>query len=169
MPMSIETDLSQVEGLFDELEGSVGKAAAHGLYKGAGVVADALTAAIKSIKTEPFHYVREGEPKRLPSPQEVAALGLGQFGVAKFKGSGSEIQTSVGLGNAGYVHIMGTGSDESKRTPVPVIARAINSGTSFMQKQPFLRKAFNSSKGRAEWTIASTVEAELQSAIDAHE
>ena len=167
MPMSIEADLSQIEGLFDELEGSVGKAAAHGLYKGAGVVADALTAAIKSIKTEPFHFVREGEPKRLPSPQEVAALGQGQFGVAKFKGSGSEIQTSVGVGNAGYAHIQGSGKGST--TPVPLLAYAINSGTSFMQKQPFLRKAFNSSKGRAEWAIASTVEAELQSAIDAHE
>ena len=169
MPMSIETDLSQIEGLFDELEGSVGKAAAHGLYKGAGVVADALTAAIKSIKTEPFHYVREGEPKRLPSPQEVAALGHGQFGVAKFRGSGSEIQTSVGFGDAGYAHIMGSGKDESKVTPVPEIAYSINSGTSFMQKQPFLRKAYNVSKGRADYIIASTIEAELQSAIDAHE
>ena len=37
--------------------------------------------------------------------------------------------------------------------PVPLIANAINSGTSFMKKQPFLRKAFTQSKGPANAAI----------------
>ena len=41
--------------------------------------------------------------------------------------------------------------------PVAVIANAINSGTSFMQKQPFIRKAANSSKAKANEAIESRI------------
>ncbi len=167
MGMTIETDLSDIAAMVERLDGAADKAAAKGLYKGAGIVADALTAAIGSIQTEPFRYVRDGDPKRLASPQEKAALANGQFGIAKFKKNGLEMETSIGLGNAGYMHIMGTGSRSSgKTTPVPVIARSIESGTSFMQKQPFMRKAFAKTKGSAADAIRSTMEAEIQKAID---
>lgn len=42
--------------------------------------------------------------------------------------------------------------------PVGVIANAINSGTSFMRKQPFIRQAINRSKKQALSTIEKTVE-----------
>ena len=40
---------------------------------------------------------------------------------------------------------------------VPLIANAINSGTSFMQKQPFMRKAFSSKKGAAQAAIEAGI------------
>lgn len=42
--------------------------------------------------------------------------------------------------------------------PVAVIANAINSGTSFMKKQPFIRKAVSKSKQRAEDAIRDKVQ-----------
>ena len=42
--------------------------------------------------------------------------------------------------------------------PVGVIANAINSGTSFMKKQPFIRQAISQSKNRALGAIEKTVE-----------
>lgn len=45
--------------------------------------------------------------------------------------------------------------------PVGVIAGSINSGTSFMKKQPFLRKAFSTSKKAAEAAIESKLREEL--------
>lgn len=46
--------------------------------------------------------------------------------------------------------------------PVGAIANAINSGTSFMQKQPFMRKAFSKSKKQA----ISAIEGKLQELVN---
>ena len=46
--------------------------------------------------------------------------------------------------------------------PIGAIANAINSGTSFMQKQPFMRKAFNKSKTAA----VEVIEKELEKRIN---
>ena len=56
-------------------------------------------------------------------------------GVARFDKNGTEVNTSVGYRGAGYIDIKG------KTKPIPLIVNAINSGTSFMHKQPFIRKA----------------------------
>ena len=45
--------------------------------------------------------------------------------------------------------------------PIGAIAGAINSGTSFMQKQPFMRKAFSTSQGAAEAAIENKLREEL--------
>ena len=42
--------------------------------------------------------------------------------------------------------------------PIGVIANAINSGTSFMDKQPFIRKAFTKSRDKAEKAIIERAE-----------
>ena len=175
MGMNLQVDLEGIVAMLDDFSGSAHKIAATSLYKGAGIVADALTASINNIKTEPFHYVKSGETPRLPSPQEKAALGQGQFGVAKFKGSGSEIETSIGVGKEGYTHIMGTGKkseksryNEGRDKSVQEIAFAINSGTSFMKKQPFMRLAFNRTKNAAISAIGASIEQQLQEIADRH-
>ena len=75
------------------------------------------------------------------------------WGIAKFKRKGVVIETSVGMENAGYADLAG------KRVPIPQIANAINSGTSFREKQPFLRKAFSQSKKAAEAAIEAGIKA----------
>lgn len=49
--------------------------------------------------------------------------------------------------------------------PIGAIANAINSGTSFMQKQPFMRKAFTKSKGKAIETIEAALERRINEMI----
>lgn len=46
--------------------------------------------------------------------------------------------------------------------PIGAIAGAINSGTSFMQKQPFMRKAFSQSQGAAAAAIESKLSEEIE-------
>ena len=53
----------------------------------------------------------------------------------------------------------------SSAKPVKVIARAINSGTSFMEKQPFARKAKSQSQGAAKAAIVSKAEEMLEELI----
>ena len=49
--------------------------------------------------------------------------------------------------------------------PIGAIANAINSGTSFMQKQPFMRKAFTKSKSKAIETIEAALEKRINELI----
>ena len=75
------------------LGNQAGHIAARGLYEGAAVVADAYKAAVSQIQTAPRRH-REGDT-RLPTPEEKAAL-MGATGIAKFRGSGGEIDTIIG-------------------------------------------------------------------------
>ena len=124
--------------------------AAGGLYEGAGVMADAVSRAVRGIATEPFRYAGNGR-KRKPSPEEKAILEAAPKGVAKFRKNGMSVETSVGLGSSGYAQL------GNKTKPVPVIANAINSGTSFMEKQPFFRKAVSQAKSRAVQAIDDSI------------
>lgn len=126
------------------------------LYEGAKVMADAIHASLDTIQTEPYHYVPEGGAKRLPSPAEKAAVQAAKFGVAKHSGSGSEVNTVVGIAGSGYVEVAG------KTKPAAMILRSIQSGTSFMTAQPVVRKAINRSKGAAGAAIAAEADARLQ-------
>ena len=118
------------------------KAAAYGLYEGAGEMQREMESQAKRIKTAPFKYAGPGE-QRMPSPEEKAAVERGAIGVAKFDKSDDGCDTSVGFSRAGYAMLAG------KRVPIPLIANSINSGTSFMQKQPFVRKAKSAGSKKA--------------------
>lgn len=141
----------QVEGM-DELSrklstlGEKAEAiAARSLYDGAGVMANAYTEAVNSIQADKFRYAFNGY-KRSVSFEEKAAL-QGKTGIAKFDKNGTEVNTAVGISNGGYVNIAG------KQKAVRKIANAINSGTSFMIKQPVFRKAASQARGPASAAI----------------
>lgn len=53
------------------------------------------------------------------------------------------------------------GKGAANQKPVAVIANAINHGTSFMQKQPFMRKAFSQSKNAAMAEIEAGIQARM--------
>ena len=146
--------MDELNSRMEKLGGEALHIAAEGLYEGAGVVADAVSSAVNGIVTEKFKYAAGGK-KRKPSPEEKALLTSAKKGVAKFRSNGTEVQTSVGMQNAGYGNING------KSKPVPQIANAINSGTSFMQKQPIMRKAFSQPKGAATGVIEGAIRERL--------
>ena len=152
MPMTISTEgIGELGAMLARLGDKAQDVASGALFDGAGVVADAYTAAINSIQTAPFKYACNGE-KRLPSPEEKAAL-LGKSGVAKFNKTGEEVNTLIGIsGAAGYAEVAG------HTKAVRLIARSINSGTSFMNKQPVFRKAASQSSGAAKSAIVSKAE-----------
>jgi len=151
----------KVEGIgeLSRMLGKLGDAApgvaAASLYEGAGAMADQVSQAVHGIATEPFHYVRGGD-KRKPSPEEKAILEAAPKGVAKFRKTGVKVDTSVGLANAGYAKL------GNVTKPIPQIANAINSGTSFMQKQPFFRKAFSQGRGPATEKIEAGIRKRIE-------
>ena len=89
---------------------------------------------------------------RYATPEEKAAVLSVGAGIAKFHKSGTEVDTSVGYRNSGYIDIKG------KRKPIPLIVNSINSGTSFMHKQPFVRRAASSGGAKAMSKMQSYIE-----------
>lgn len=152
MAMTIKTEgIEELGNMLAKLENRAEEVASGALFDGAGIVGDAFTAAINSIQTAPFKYAADGK-QRLPSPEEKAAL-AGKSGIAKFNKNGSEVNTLIGIsGSAGYANVNG------KAKAVRLIARSINSGTSFMKKQPVFRKAVSRSQGAAKDAIVSKAE-----------
>ena len=154
MPFNMETTgMDELEKKLGQLGEKGQKIASVGLYEGAGVMADAVSQAVQGIATEPFRYGTSAN-RRKPSPEEKAILVNAKKGVSKFKKTPNEVYTNVGLNNSGYADLNG------RTVPIPLIANAINSGTSFMQKQPFFRKA-TSKKNAAIAKIESELEKRL--------
>ena len=148
------TGMDELTAKMQKLPDKGADVAALALYEGAAIVANAVSAAVQGIATEDFHYTKFG--KRLPSPEEKAILLSAKRGVAKFNKNHSRVDTSVGMQNAGY------GTIKGKTKPIPQIANAINSGTSFMQPQPFFRKAVETSASAA----AGAIEGGIMSRLD---
>ena len=144
----------EISELLDKMEKQAPKVASRALYEGAGIMAEEIKQQAQEIKTAPFKYAKDGQ--RLPSPEEKEIVIAAGMGIAKFDKNGTEIDTSVGYRNAGYADLNG------KKKPIPVIVNAINSGTSFMNKQPFIRKAANSGGKKAIAAMKETLEAEFE-------
>lgn len=152
MQMTGLDELSDKLALAERAAQGIAKAS---LYEGAGVIASAMRQGLDQIETEPFRWATS-DNKRLPSPEEKAAVLRAKFGIAKHAGSGAEVNTVVGIAGSGYKKMVG------RSTPVAVLLRSIQSGTSFMVAQPVVRKAINRAKGEASAKIAAEAEARLQ-------
>lgn len=155
--MAVKIDVDGLEKLNNTLTQLGEKAqgsAAKGLYEGAGIMAESVNRAAETIVTAPFGGKKS---HRFPSPEEKAIVtNAGALGIAKFDKSDGDVQTSVGYGNKGYAMLGG------KRKPVPLIAYAINSGTSFMPKQPFIRRGANAGKQSAVEKIEEVILEEFE-------
>ena len=175
MPFTLEwSGADELLRKMDRLPDKAAKIAAEALYEGADVMADAVSRAVQGIATEEFHYAKGGET-RMPSPEEKAIVMNQRRGISKFKNNGTVISTKVGVSSDGYSKITwnhaksgtrtkykiglggkmtGSQSQEGKSSglsakPVAVIINSIEHGTSFMKKQPFMRKAIQQTKGAA--------------------
>ena len=142
--------MAEISRLLERMEQQAPAVAAQALYEGAGIMADEIRKGAASISTEPFHYERDGQ--RLPSPEEKEIVAAASAGIAKFDKNGAEVNTSVGYRNAGYATLAG------KKKPIPQIVNAINSGTSFMKKQPFVRKAASTAGAKAMAAMRDRIE-----------
>lgn len=149
------TGMDEVAKTLNELGANAHGIAAVALYEGAGHMADAIRESVNGIATEEQKSAPR-DRKRLPSPEEKALLQSGAAGIAKFVKTGESVSTSVSMQRSGYGVING------KTKPIPLIANSIESGTSFMKKQPFFRKAVNKAKGSAQAKIVAKFDAEVK-------
>lgn len=137
--------------------------AKEAVYVGAGVIADAMRKEINSIPVGEGEVAglppkaKEGEKISVISRRQKADL-LNSLGIASIENNRGYIQTKVGFD--------GYGSVKTKKHPdgLPnvALARSINSGTSFIKKNPFARRAVNNSKDLAVKAMGEKVETEIK-------
>lgn len=143
--------IGETQAIFESLGKHAEWAARNALYQGAGLMADKVNREILGISTAKFKWAsaREGETRK-PSPEERAILMEAKTGIAKFEGTGTEVQTKVSI-KEGY-WMLG-----KKPKAARLIANSINSGTSFMPKQPFFRRAVTKGKKQVTELMRNTL------------
>lgn len=133
----------------------VGDACARGLYKAAGLIADAVRANVSALPEQ-----TNGERLRGVTPEQKADL-LGGLGISKFETNDEYVQTSVGF--------HGTGSTVTKRYPngMPnrTLMRAVESGNSIRTKTPCVRPALNRTRKAAEEALKKEVTEQIKKEI----
>ena len=143
----------QTKGLDAEIQAmsklaeKAGEIAGQALYKAAGIMADEYRRAVEGMPTEPNRYVAPGDPPRHATTAEKNAI-AGAIGIARYRRTDDDVNTSIGVGTAGYATNLKTKKYPNGK-PIPLIANGINSGSSFIIKYPFARKAEAAGKAKA--------------------
>lgn len=135
------------------------EAIGQAIYDGAGIVADQVMANIQSLPVDERGYTKEGTLHGVTSLQK-AGLAEG-FGIAKLQDEGG--YAHVKLGFNGYNGV------KSKRypngQPNSMIARSVNSGSSFRDRIPFVDNAVSAKKSAAEQAMIKKFDSVIQKAL----
>lgn len=147
--------IAQYQKLSNKTEDVIGGA----IYKGAKVVMKAVESAVDNISTD-NRYGTADNPVSGPSSIQKAGL-VHSLGITKMRNDNGFYNVKIGFD--GYNKV------QTKRWPQgqpnSMIARSIESGTSWMQKQPFMRKAEQSSRSACEKAMSEAVDKEIQKII----
>ena len=184
--------MAEISEKLTKLEEKAPGVAARALYVGAGIMSKEIFKEIGKIKTAPFKYAKDGEtrlpsPEEKEVLQQVAvgiakfdhngaevqtSVGFNQSGYANvnFKHMNASARTNYKAVNikghesnaSSLLKAIGMGKGRQNQKPIGVIANSINSGTSFMKKQPFVRKAANSGSQKAMQAMRESIEKDFE-------
>lgn len=149
--------LSDYELMISRLSKGVDDIAGKAIYAGAGIVADAIKENIKDLPIVRGYGTTENPlPGGVTAPQKAGLIdGLGI----------SPMQSDAGYLNVkiGFDGYNATKTDKYPQgQPNQLVARGVESGTSWKQKKPFIRPAINASKSRAEAEMARILDQEIE-------
>ena len=184
--------MAELSEMLTEMEEKAPGIAARALYQGAGIMADAMKKEVQNIKTAEFKYAKNGEQRLPSPEEKAALaeapLGIAKFsknGVeidtsvgfnqagyvnVNFRHMSSSARTNYkdvrfkgkGINASSTLRFAGNKEKGQNMKPVGVIANAINSGTSFMTKQPFVRKAAKAGGTKAMQAMKESIEQDFK-------
>lgn len=138
--------IAQLQRIYNTSEDQMKRA----LYVGAGIVANGIKSSMAGLPTsDPNMYYKKGVKEPGLTPEQKAELIAG-FGLAHMRTENGNINTKAGF----------TGTSSSGVT-VATLARRAESGTSWMNKTPFIRAAVSSTKGAAEAAMKAAFDKEI--------
>ena len=144
------TGLTEFSESLNELANAADDIASKGLYDGARVIADAIAEAVDSLPIDNRYMPTRGKPLNVIGRKDLHEV-KAALGIAKFRHEMYSVDTSVGFD--GYL------SRKEKNypngVPIPMVVASIEHGSSFRKKNPFIRKAANAMKAKAQAAIAA--------------
>lgn len=153
--MTIGTGVDEYIASLDKLKYKVPEIAGKAIYQGAAIVADQIRANIEALPTEEKNSRNRG--RREPTQAEKAGL-LEGLGVAKKRTENGNVNVKIGMD--------GYNSDVTEKYPKgkpnAMIARSIESGTSFTVRHPFISSAVRAKKEAAEEAMRAEVDKQLE-------
>lgn len=135
------------------------EAIGQAIYDGAGIVADQVMANIQSLPVDERGYTKEGTLHGVTSLQK-AGLAEG-FGIAKLQDESG--YAHVKLGFNGYNGVKSKTYPNGQ--PNSMIARSVNSGSSFRDRIPFVDNAVNAKKSAAEQAMIKKFDSVISKAL----
>lgn len=149
--------LSDYELMISRLSKGVDDIAGKAIYAGAGIVADAIKENIKALPIVRGYGTTENPlPGGVTAPQKAGLID--GMGISPMQDDGGYLNVKIGFD--GY---NATKTDKYPQgQPNQLVARGVESGTSWKQKKPFIRPAINASKSRAEAEMARILDEEIE-------
>lgn len=153
------TGLDEFSTKIYAIENGALKAVHKALYAGADVLADSLRESITALPAisdyEAMGNYKKGTIGQITYKQRDGLLN--SMGIAPHKDTGGAAETKIGFD--GYNEVI------TKRwpngQPNAMIARSVESGTSFMRKTPFVASAVRRSKERAQNAMSKAFDEEI--------
>lgn len=156
--------LTDYEIQLSKLEAGTREIAEKATYEGAKIVADEVKKNIESLQsihhTESMAAFQQGKPALLTNRMKQGLLK--SFGITPLREESGFY--NVKLGFDGYNDVITKGYPKGQ--PNNMIARACESGSSSMIKQPFMRTAVTASKSQAEAKMAEILDAEIKKKME---
>lgn len=149
--------LSDYELMISKLSKDVDDIAGKAIYAGAGIVADAIKENIKALPiVRGYGTEKDPLPGGVTAPQKAGLID--GMGISPMQDDGGYLNVKIGFD--GY---NATKTDKYPQgQPNQLVARGVESGTSWKQKKPFIRPAINASKQRAEDEMARILDEEIE-------
>lgn len=149
--------LNDYELMISKLSKGVDDIAGKAIYAGAGIVADAIKENIKALPIVRGYGTTENPlPGGVTAPQKAGLID--GMGISPMQDDGGYLNVKIGFD--GY---NATKTEKYPQgQPNQLVARGVESGTSWKQKKPFIRPAINASKSRAEAEMARILDQEIE-------
>ena len=149
--------LNDYELMISRLSKGVDDIAGKAIYAGAGIVADAIKENIKALPIVRGYGTTDNPlPGGVTAPQKAGLID--GMGISPMQDDGGYLNVKIGFD--GY---NATKTDKYPQgQPNQLVARGVESGTSWKQKKPFIRPAINASKSRAEAEMARILDQEIE-------
>lgn len=144
---------------YSKLEKNTDDVIGKAVYDGAAVVMRAVESAVSNIATD-NRYGTADRPTTGPTAIQKAGLQY-SLGIAKMRDDNGFKNVKIGFD--GYNRVKTKTWPQGQ--PNAMVARSIESGTSWMTKQPFMRKAEQSARSKCEQAMSAAVDREINKII----
>lgn len=139
----------------EQIENGFRSVASAAVYAGAGKAVDVIKAEINRLP-EQQGYMKDGDRRNVVTHDEKLDL-LDGIGIARFD-TGTDVSTAVGFN--------GYSRHKTKKypngVPIPLIARAIESGSSVRNKNPFIRRAVKGNEEAIKAAMSAAAQRKLE-------